>query len=489
MRRVRHDVNQGGTVWNDTLIWYAKAVERLYARPITDRTSWRYLAAIHGIDQLGWVQAGVSETSDPVPPTSETDETWNQCQHGTWYFLPWHRGYLAAFEAIVAKAVKDLGGPDEWALPYWNYLNASDPSARDIPKAFLEENLPDGSPNFLAKTFRNGEIRLGPTLDVPRDITLDCQSQHRYTGAPGTLSYGGGETSFSHGGSRAGANEGNPHNLVHIMVGGIKPPYGFMSDPNYAALDPIFWVHHSNIDRLWAAWLTRPESIQENSAAWRGGPVGRGFVMPDTDGQLASFTPDDTLSGGPLEPAYDNLTSGTGISTLAVGAKSITPEVAMPAIFSDSQPPESRVLGSNAEKIIVGQTAKLTTISIVDLGAGLLADLKSRVSRPQRYFLNLERIRGEAPSGVLKVTISSEGGQTQMADSVALFGLAKASATDGPHGGNGLGATIDITQATQAILAAGGNLEKLTVSIEQPGASPGREITVERVSVVAQDGE
>ena len=161
----------------------------------------------------------------------------------------------------------------------------------------------------------------------------------------------------------------------------------------------------------------------------------------------------------------------------------------MPAIFSDSQPPESRVLGSNAEKIIVGQTAKLTTISIVDLGAGLLADLKSRVSRPQRYFLNLEGIRGEAPSGVLKVTISSEGGQTQMADSVALFGLAKASATDGPHGGNGLGATIDITQATQAILAAGGNLEKLTVSIEQPGASPGREITVERVSVVAQDGE
>ena len=63
----------------------------------------------------------------------------------------------------------------------------------------------------------------------------------------------------------------------------------------------------------------------------------------------------------------------------------------------------------------------------------------------------------------------------------------KASASDGPHGGNGLGATIDITDATQAILDAGGSLDQLNVAIEQPEADPGREITVDRVSVVAQD--
>jgi tyrosinase len=34
------------------------------------------------------------------------------------------------------------------------------------------------------------------------------------------------------------------------MIGGD----GWMSDPDKAALDPIFWLHHANIDRLWAAW-------------------------------------------------------------------------------------------------------------------------------------------------------------------------------------------------------------------------------------------
>jgi tyrosinase len=50
---------------------------------------------------------------------------WNQCQHQGWYFVNWHRGYVFAFEAIIAKTIKDLGGPADWTLPYWNYLDAS----------------------------------------------------------------------------------------------------------------------------------------------------------------------------------------------------------------------------------------------------------------------------------------------------------------------------------------------------------------------------
>lgn len=88
MTGIRRDVNQGGTVWNETLIWYSKAVGHLYSLPITDRTSWRYLAAIHGINKSGWISAGVLSAKDPLPPTSETEEMWDQCQHGTWYFLP-----------------------------------------------------------------------------------------------------------------------------------------------------------------------------------------------------------------------------------------------------------------------------------------------------------------------------------------------------------------------------------------------------------------
>jgi tyrosinase len=34
------------------------------------------------------------------------------------------------------------------------------------------------------------------------------------------------------------------------------PPQGYMLNNLTAAYDPIFWVHHSNIDRIWAQWQT-----------------------------------------------------------------------------------------------------------------------------------------------------------------------------------------------------------------------------------------
>jgi tyrosinase len=42
----------------------------------------------------------------------------------------------------------------------------------------------------------------------------------------------------------------NIHNLVHNALGG----YGHMSDIAISAFDPIFWLHHTNIDRQFAMW-------------------------------------------------------------------------------------------------------------------------------------------------------------------------------------------------------------------------------------------
>ncbi|KAF7985973.1 hypothetical protein HWV62_43940 [Athelia sp. TMB] len=41
-----------------------------------------------------------------------------------------------------------------------------------------------------------------------------------------------------------------PHNMVHLLMGG----YGAMSDNDYAGYDPVFWLHHANIDRILAFW-------------------------------------------------------------------------------------------------------------------------------------------------------------------------------------------------------------------------------------------
>ena len=41
---------------------------------------------------------------EAFPSASDQQRFWNQCQHQTWYFLPWHRGYLLGLEAVVRDA-------------------------------------------------------------------------------------------------------------------------------------------------------------------------------------------------------------------------------------------------------------------------------------------------------------------------------------------------------------------------------------------------
>ncbi|MBZ5617662.1 MAG: tyrosinase family protein [Acidobacteriia bacterium] len=63
----------------------------------------------------------------------------------------------------------------------------------------------------------------------------------------------------------------NIHNLIHNFSGGSNPYYkpgtnpldrqnepqsGDMVSPGVTAFDPIFWGHHSNVDRLWSVWQT-----------------------------------------------------------------------------------------------------------------------------------------------------------------------------------------------------------------------------------------
>jgi tyrosinase len=51
--------------------------------------------------------------------------------------------------------------------------------------------------------------------------------------------------------------EGQPHNKVHNFIGGVGPldpgPYGNMAN-NLSPTDPVFFLHHANIDRLWDVW-------------------------------------------------------------------------------------------------------------------------------------------------------------------------------------------------------------------------------------------
>ena len=236
--------NNSGGFGNQVLLWYAKGVGVMQSRPLKDTSSWWFFGAIHGqniagqsFPGWGFLPSPPSVPTHPMPTTADQKLYWNQCQHQSWYFPPWHRGYLIALEKQVRAAIVSLGGPSDWALPYWNYFGPS--KQFQMPPAFAEKKLPDGSANPLYVAARygpdsDGKIFVPTAAGIshhPNDpnfvygpVKQDCLSNDVYTGSdlktkpPG---FGGPKTQplFSHSGGTSGNLENNPHNLVHVYVG------------------------------------------------------------------------------------------------------------------------------------------------------------------------------------------------------------------------------------------------------------------------------
>ena len=109
--RTRQEIRSAAAPWSAPLLWYARGVGVLQKRPISDKASWLFLAAMHGIDPDAWAQFGYLSDGTSLSEDPQNPAFWNQCQHQTWYFWPWHRAYLWTFEDIVSAAIVSLGGP------------------------------------------------------------------------------------------------------------------------------------------------------------------------------------------------------------------------------------------------------------------------------------------------------------------------------------------------------------------------------------------
>jgi plastocyanin len=210
VRRNVHGLDPAGP----ELTAYANAVEAMQALPNTDPLSWAYQGNIHAT----WLTPPAPEP----PPTSELPG-WSTCEHGNLYFWPWHRMYLYWFEQII----REMSGDATFALPYWDYF---DPGQRVLPAPFRDPASP----------LYNDERNPGINSETPPGANIDSQFDH---------CVGLSADTFNFASRRPSGIEGRPHDAVHIWVG------GWMSAFETAARDPIFWLHHSNIDRLWESWV------------------------------------------------------------------------------------------------------------------------------------------------------------------------------------------------------------------------------------------
>jgi tyrosinase len=131
-------------------------------------------------------------------------------------FLAWHRRFILRFEQQLQKVDPTV------ALPYWDPIaNPNIPDPLNTP-AFVSNwgLVRDWDPSFLPVATELTAVKNRTTFG-PFQAALE-----------------------------------RLHGGVHLAVGGVNPgSSGQMAGSNSPA-DPLFWLHHANIDRIWAEWQT-----------------------------------------------------------------------------------------------------------------------------------------------------------------------------------------------------------------------------------------
>ncbi len=229
---VRYNVNssQGQAM----LAIYAEGVSKMKALFESDPLSWTFQWYIHAVRGDRTKAAELSRCF-PVPGPEQVlaSTVWSTClahfdSTKRSFFLPWHRMYLLWFERIIRK----LTNQPQFTLPYWDYSEAG-PTHGIIPEAFRASTSSLFMPN------RNSSVNAGNPIDAASPGSLDTTA----------LS----QCSYDQQGAIPGfcrMLDSGLHGNVHVLVGNRTN----MGSIPWAARDPIFWLHHCNIDRLWASW-------------------------------------------------------------------------------------------------------------------------------------------------------------------------------------------------------------------------------------------
>jgi len=201
-----------------------------------------------------------------TPPTQGSR---NAAHRGS-AFLPWHRYLLIVYEQQLQRVLND----NTFGLPYWAWNRDGDlPPEQQTqapvwgadcmggsgdPIAIGPFANPNADPDkFLVRVETNSMGQLvsanrGLARNIAGDISmLPTTAQAR--AAIGLDTYD--EPDFGVDSSTTMRNvlEGwqpdppGMHNQVHVWIGGDMAP---ASSPN----DPVFFLNHCNVDRLWAAW-------------------------------------------------------------------------------------------------------------------------------------------------------------------------------------------------------------------------------------------
>lgn len=257
--RTRRDVSSGAAAAD--LAKYRSAVAQLIALPTADPRQWGNLAKQHN----------------------------DFCPHSNWWFLPWHRAYIFYFERVC----QDVLGDANFTLPYWDWTQNP-----RIPGPFWSGVLAGNSVNPTVTRVIGPNDDIGSEFvgrKVINQLMSNPQLASFYSSAPYPVQ---GRPSRQRDPGTIGTLEGTPHNNVHTQVSGTMET--FMSP-----LDPIFWLHHANVDRLWASWQDLHSGAAPTGSDWTDLPLGTFWDAAKK--QPVAEPTSRTVSLAPYGYAYDRL--------------------------------------------------------------------------------------------------------------------------------------------------------------------------------------
>lgn len=213
--------------------------------------------------------------------------------HGAPGFLPWHRAYLADLERELQAIDSSV------ALPYWRFDQAA-------PNLFI--------PEFMGTSNALGTVSFSPTNPLQFWVTDGVPGVNRrplFNTATQAAFVINEAATFALGTTYAAFRgmEGNPHGNAHTSFGG-----SIGSVPT-AARDPLFFLLHTNVDRLWAKWQRLNNRFNPTVAATFSPATGSrvGHNLNDT------MWPWNGVVGAPRPPTAPGGTLASSPTTAAPG--------------------------------------------------------------------------------------------------------------------------------------------------------------------------
>ena len=430
------------------------------------RTSWEYWASIHGYpgptSPSGTVQdvqdmiltqspdaplyagffSGLQNLTPPAQPAGLAESVWATCEHGTRFFFAWHRMYLYFFERVLREA----SGDPNFALPYWDYTNnvpdAAQPSNSPwvIPAEFTRRRLQTSSgiiPNPLFESRRTAGFGASVQLD-PRWTNIDSSLALK---------------DFS---DFQGSIDDGVHGFIHCATGNrcLAPFIGLVP---FSANDPIFWHHHTNIDRLWECWTEiNGEAANPTDEEW----MNTEFKFVDENGNPVTMKVSELFDdNGPIDYTYDNVDN-------CFREEPVGPAMVI-AMNEDAAAAEVRsVEAANVTDIEITRLEQEIPLPAASPEATRALDSVARpiVIQPARAVLHLEGVQAsQEPGASIAVYLQNQGGERRAFVGVLSF-FAFGAHGEG-HEETGRDYSFDVSAQLQRLATEGATGEGVRVAL------------------------